>query len=53
VTNTIEYSSTRDPVGGIGLKNVKRRLELLYDGKHKLEINEGGELFKVDLKISV
>jgi LytS/YehU family sensor histidine kinase len=40
VTNTIEYTSTKEPVGGIGLKNVKRRLELLYPQSHLLEINE-------------
>ncbi len=53
VVNTIEYNSTRDPVGGIGLKNVKRRLELLYNGKHELQIKEGNNLFKVDLKIEI
>lgn len=53
VVNTIEYSGTKQPVGGIGLKNVKRRLELLYDGKHILEINESGEQFRVALKISI
>jgi two-component system LytT family sensor kinase len=53
VVNTIEYTSTKDPVGGIGLKNVKRRLELLYDGKHELQIKESGDLFKVDLKIKI
>jgi len=51
VTNTIEYTSTKKPVGGIGLKNVKRRLELLYNGKYELQIKEDDHLFKVDLKI--
>ena len=53
VENTIEYNSTKDPVGGIGLKNVKRRLELLYNGRHELHVEESGELFKVDLKIKL
>ena len=53
VTNTIEYTSTKGPVGGIGLKNVKRRLELLYNGKHELQIKEDDHLFKVDLKIKI
>jgi LytS/YehU family sensor histidine kinase len=39
--------------GGIGLNNVKRRLELLYADKHKLEIDNGNNLFKVDLKIKI
>jgi LytS/YehU family sensor histidine kinase len=53
VVNTIEHNSTKHPVGGIGLKNVKRRLELLYTGKHDLQIKESGDLFKVDLKIEI
>lgn len=53
VTNTIEYKSTKEPVGGIGLKNVKRRLELLYNGKHELQVKEDDDLFKVDLKIKI
>jgi sensor histidine kinase YesM len=53
VTNTMEYTSTREPVGGIGLKNVRRRLELLYDGKHELKIKEEDHLFKIDLKIKI
>ena len=53
VINSIDYTSTKKPVGGIGLKNAKRRLELLYNGKHDLEINETGDLFKVALKIKI
>jgi sensor histidine kinase YesM len=36
---------------GIGLKNVKRRLELIYHGKHELLIYPGDTLFKVECKI--
>ncbi|MDB4920626.1 sensor histidine kinase [Mucilaginibacter sp.] len=38
--------------GGIGLKNVKKRLELLYPGRHQLEIDKAGETFNVILTIS-
>ena len=53
VANTIEYNSTKEPPGGIGLKNVKRRLELLYAGKHQLQISEEGQQFKIDLKLKI
>ena len=44
---------TKDIHGGIGLNNVKRRLELIYADRHKLEIDNGNNLFKVDLKIKI
>ena len=53
VANTIEYTSTKKPVGGIGLKNVKRRLELSYPGSHFLEISEEDHFFKVKLKLKI
>jgi two-component system LytT family sensor kinase len=55
VTNTVDYSSKKntDPVGGIGLRNVKRRLELLYPDKHQLKITETDGWFTVDLMLKV
>ncbi len=34
---------------GIGLKNVVRRLELVYKDKHQLKVNDNGDSFKVVL----
>lgn len=42
----------KDFGGGIGLKNVKRRLELLYPGKHELSIKEEDNYFIVQLEIN-
>lgn len=39
--------------GGIGLANVKRRLELLYPGRHELEIEETDKTFSVHLNLGV
>jgi hypothetical protein len=39
--------------GGIGLANVKRRLELLYPGRHDLHIENGGHLYSVTLNLQV
>ena len=36
---------------GIGLSNLKRRLELIYAGKYNLDINEDNDQFKVNLII--
>jgi two-component system, LytTR family, sensor kinase len=36
---------------GIGLKNVKRRLELLYPGRHEIRVNETDAGYIVDLTI--
>ena len=37
---------------GIGLKNVVRRLELLYPDRHKLSVTDDGNLYQVELMIN-
>jgi sensor histidine kinase YesM len=39
--------------GGIGMNNVKRRLELLYPGTHQLKIEENEDTFKINLKLKI
>ena len=39
--------------GGIGLINVKRRLELLYPDKHQLQIHNNDSTFKVELELRI
>ncbi|MEP1033762.1 histidine kinase [Ekhidna sp.] len=39
--------------GGLGIENVKRRLELLYPERHKLEFGDCKEGYKVDLMLEL
>lgn len=47
----LKGSHQRDAGGGIGLQNVRRRLELLYPGKHKLQIKEDNRFYTMQLEI--
>lgn len=42
----------KDKTSGIGLENVKRRLNLLYDDKYILLINNEGEYFYISLSLN-
>ncbi len=46
-----ERESSTAPEGGIGLVNVTRRLELLYPGKHELQIHNNATNFKIELNL--
>lgn len=50
VANKIN-NQNKDFSGGIGLKNVRRRLELLYPGKYELQIKNDGISYCSDLKL--
>jgi LytS/YehU family sensor histidine kinase len=53
VYNTKENRPMSDLFNGIGLKNVKRRLELLYKDRHTLVIDNEAESFEINLSIRV
>lgn len=53
IKNTTDNTIVKEQPGGIGLANVQRRLELLYPGRHELEINSAGDLFIVSLKLMI
>jgi two-component system, LytTR family, sensor kinase len=38
---------------GIGLANTKKRLDLLYPGRHQLAIEDDNDIFRVKLQISI
>ncbi|WP_423128458.1 sensor histidine kinase [Gaoshiqia sp. Z1-71] len=62
VDGTVVYFSTRNSIGasshpgdgqysGIGLENVKKRLSLLFPGKHTLKIEQTDAEFRIDLRL--
>lgn len=48
-----EESNTEDLSKGIGLQNVKKRLDILYPGAYNLHINGGQDLYAVALSIDL
>jgi LytS/YehU family sensor histidine kinase len=46
-----QNSEKKDENSGIGLANVRRRLELLYPDKHELTIHEKADSYHIELKI--
>ncbi len=55
VKNSVNPNSKKNEeyTQGIGLKNVQKRLELLYPEKHKLNIIPGDEEFEIDLHLEL
>ena len=52
-TNYSAVKKLTDEKSGIGLENVKRRLDLLYPGKHNLQIREDDGKYIVKLEIDL
>ncbi|MEZ5008334.1 MAG: histidine kinase [Chitinophagales bacterium] len=48
-----QQSNTESLSSGIGLSNVKKRLEILYADAHQLDILENGELYQVNLSMKL
>lgn len=46
-------SAQNEKFSGIGLENVRRRLDLLYPKKHKLQIEKNESVFSVQLQIEL
>ncbi|MBO3700526.1 sensor histidine kinase [Roseivirga sp. E12] len=41
----------KDQVGGIGLENIRRRLDIIYKDKHTLSVDESSNSFRIKLTI--
>lgn len=51
VSNTFNPVEVKSREGGIGLQNVKRRLELIYPDEHELNITKADGVFTINLKL--
>jgi len=48
-----DENQQKDKVGGVGLKNIRKRLALNYPNQHELIIKDLEDTFEVSLKINV
>lgn len=48
-----EAREDKDPSSGIGLRNVSRRLELLYPQTHQLDIQQNEEWYSINLHLQL
>ncbi|MEL6195400.1 MAG: GHKL domain-containing protein, partial [Bacteroidota bacterium] len=54
-STSITYQKTEDILsyGGIGLKNVKRRLDLIYQDQYELHIDQQEDFYEVKLELAL
>ena len=52
IENNFEADLPNQKAGGIGLKNLKERLHLLYPNAHQLDIEKTGQNYCVTLEIN-
>lgn len=48
-----KHQFNKDPAGGIGLNNVKRRLDLLYPDKYQMKIDDGDDTYTIELSLDL
>lgn len=51
--DVLKARKTAEEESGVGLSNVKKRLNLIYPGKHKLVLDQNTGSFEVNLKIDL
>lgn len=49
IDNEISSTLRKDNVGGIGVENIKKRLNIIYPTKHTLNVSKSNTLFHVSL----
>lgn len=49
--NSFNTMQTQSDTGGVGIKNIQERLQLVYSDKHQLHISNTESVFKVELTI--
>ena len=53
VSNTFDNHMRANQAGGIGLQNVRRRLDLIYPQRHSLDIRKENGVHTLDFKLNV
>lgn len=53
ITNSIAQNTIQKKGTGVGIENARKRLGLLYDKRHTLDIQSENKVFKVNLKINL
>lgn len=48
----ISFEPTNNHTGGVGLENIRNRLQLIYPDNHTFEVTENESTFKVELTIN-
>jgi len=53
IKNTMLKEKQKNKKGGVGLENVRARLDLIYPNRHNLEIGKKEDVFEVQIKIQL
>jgi two-component system, LytTR family, sensor kinase len=53
LSNSYSLHNKKNSPGGLGLQNIKKRLELIYTGRYELAISETDEIYNVKLNLQL